>query len=145
MISTVSNPKTYFQQGLQISSSNPQVFPTGSPIQSTITFTHLIRIIQLSFIVTSPVVSFIARIGTNTTVLNSTVVALADGTYDYVIIVPPSLITPVTSVSVVITNTAPTNITEFAIQCCIGNSFISKGDTTCVLLIMFPAAFSSLK
>ena len=80
---------------------------------------------QLDFVVTSPVVSFIARIGTNTTVLNSTVVALPDGTYDYVIIVPASLTTPVTRVSVVITNTAPTNITGFTIQGCTGNNLLS--------------------
>ena len=121
LIATVSNPKTYFQQGLQISSSNPQVFPTGSPIQPTITFTQSIQVMQLDFIVTSPVVSFIARIGTNITVLNSTVVALPDGTYDYVIIVPASLTAPVTRISVVITNTAPTNITGFSIEGCTGN------------------------
>jgi hypothetical protein len=85
---------------------------------------------QLDFIVTSPVVSFIARIGTNTTVLNSTVVTLPDGTYDYVIIVPASLTTPVTRVSVVITNTAPTNITGFTIEGCTGKSTISERKTS---------------
>ena len=79
---------------------------------------------QLDFIVTSPVVTFTAQIGTSTITLNSTMTALPDGTYDYTIIVPPSLTSAVTRVGVRMSNTATTNIVGFTIEGCTGNNFL---------------------
>ena len=146
-ISTIKPSYPYFNQTLQISPSNPQVFNVGSVIQPVITFSQTIQVMQLDFIVTSPVVNFIATIGTNTTKLNATVITLPDGTYDYVIIVPASLQTPVTKVTIVIRNTATTNITGFTIEGCIGNHLTSVPILTSVTLVMFvhPYLLSSVQ
>ena len=125
MISAVSNPKPNFQIGVPPSSSNPQVLPGGNPFQPRITFTQSIQVMELDLIVTSPVITFAAQVGT--TVLNSTVVPLPDGTYDYVIVVPPSLTaTAVTQVLLRIVPTATTNITGFSIQGCTSKCGILK-------------------
>jgi hypothetical protein len=124
LISSVSPASSNFTQGRQISPTNPITLPVGKSIQSTITFAQTYQVMQLNLVTSEPVTFFKVRIGTNTTVLNASLVSTANGSYQYVVIVPPALTQPVTQVAIVISISQTTNITGFTIDACTGNSFV---------------------
>jgi hypothetical protein len=124
LISSVSSGSIYFTKGRQISPTNPITLPNGTSIQATIFFPQGYQVMQLTLTTSEPINSFIARIGTINTVLNASLVSTDNGSYEYVIVVPPALTQPVTKVAVVITILQTTNITGFTIEACTGNNLI---------------------
>ncbi len=130
LISSVSPASSNFTKGRQISPTNPITLPVGKSIQSTITFAQGYQVMQLNLVTSEPVTFFKVRIGTNTTVLTASLVSTANGSYQYVVIVPPALTQPVTQVAVVISISQTTNITGFTLEACTGNSLSSMNETS---------------
>ncbi len=125
LISSVSPPSSDFTKGRQISPTNPITLSAGKSTQANaiIYFFQRYQVMELSLITLQTINSFRVLIGTNTTVLTASLVSTTDGSYQYVITVPPALTQPAKRVAAVISISETTNITGFTIKACTGNSF----------------------
>ncbi len=139
LITFVSPAASNFTQGREISPTNPITLTVGNSIQSTIHFLAAYQIKQLNLITSKPINSFNASIGTNPTVLTATLNSTANGSYKYVIVIPPALDQRVTQIAVVITISQTTNITGFTIEACTCNNMLLMNETISLLFILYPS------
>lgn len=137
IISVTSNSQLpAFQQGREVSPTNPIEIPGGTIAQPIITFSSTFQLMEVTLQITKKVRYFYIRSGATRPTVNYTSTSITNQYYDYLITVPPSS-QSTTTVFLVISTEETANITGFTIKACTGKISSSFNFTNILFYITF--------